>query len=191
MEDIFEDLFDGPSASEALADISTAEGRTLSELVYAHQKVKDALEANKEEKTKLNEEKQRLEMKAIPDIMTQMNMTDTTVKGGYKVSVTPFCRARLPVNEDKREKALAWLRENNEGGIIKNELIVSLDKGKDNLVGDVIGILKDKGFDAVVKSHVHHSTLDATVIRRESAGKNTGLDLFNGFLTQQAKIGRV
>ena len=67
MEDIFEDLFDGPSASEALADISTAEGRTLSELVYAHQKVKDALEANKEEKTKLNEEKQRLEMKAIPD----------------------------------------------------------------------------------------------------------------------------
>ena len=59
--------------------------------------------------------------------------------------------------------------------IIKNDVTCSFGKGEDNMAGDVIGLLRDKGFDPKTKTHVHPSTLKAFV--KEQITKGTPIDL--------------
>ena len=81
------------------------------------------------------------------------------------------------------------LRENGLDDIIKNDVTCSFGKGQDNLAGDVVGILQDRGFDPVTKTHVHPSTLKA-FMKRESRMVNPLTSICSGHSFQmQRRLG--
>jgi hypothetical protein len=89
-----------------------------------------------------------------------------------------------------KEAAFDWLRSNGLDDIIKNDITVSFGKGEDNVAGDVVGLLQERGFDPKTKTHVHPSTLKAFVKERVIEGKPIDLDLFGAFISNTAQIRR-
>jgi len=107
---------------------------------------------------------------------------------GVSVERKLIVQASIPVGN--REEAFEWLRDNQLDDIIKNDIICSFGKGQDNLAGDVVGILQDKGFPVTTKTYVHTSTLKAFVKERFENGKPIDLDMFGAFITNAAQIKR-
>jgi hypothetical protein len=107
---------------------------------------------------------------------------------GLTVERRMVVSASIPV--DRRDEAYTWLRENHLDDIIKNDVVLSFGKGQDNQAGDVVGLLKDRGFDPSTKTHVHPSTLKAFVKERITDGKPIDLDMFGAFVNNTAQIKR-
>jgi hypothetical protein len=184
MTDIFEDYFD---ESEALASIDTGTGKQLSQLVRTLRDVETKISEAEDYIKTLKQEKHKLSVENIPALMDEMGVERLDVDGSV-VERKMIVAASIP--NDRKDEALGWLRDNNLDDIIKNDITVSFGKGEDNVAGDVIGLLKDRGFDPQTKTHVHPSTLKAFVKERVTEGKPIDLDMFGAFISNTAQIRR-
>lgn len=182
--DIFEDIFD---ESEALTNVNTGTGKQLSQLVRNLRTVEKDIEDAETHLKSLKQEKHKLSVENIPALMDEMGVERLDVDG-MTVERKMIVAASIPVGN--KEQAFDWLRSNGLDDIIKNDITVSFGKGEDNVAGDVIGMLRDKGFDPNTKTHVHPSTLRAFVRERIVDGKPIDLDLFGAFISNTAVIKR-
>lgn len=184
MSDIFEDIFD---ESEALASVDTGTGKALSSLVRALRNVEQQIEEAENHLKVLKQDKHKLSVENIPALMDEMGVERIDVDG---VTVTRKMIVHASIPADRKDEAFAWLRENNLDDIIKNDVTCSFGKGEDNIAGDVVGILQERGFDPKTKTHVHPSTLKAFVKERVTDGKPIDLDMFGAFIANAAEIRR-
>ena len=182
--DIFEDIFD---EGEALTNVNTGTGKQLSQLVRNLRTVEKDIEDAETHLKSLKQEKHKLSVENIPALMDEMGVERLDVDG-MTVERKMIVAASIPVGN--KEQAFDWLRSNGLDDIIKNDITVSFGKGEDNVAGDVIGMLRDKGFDPNTKTHVHPSTLRAFVRERIVDGKPIDLDLFGAFISNTAVIKR-
>lgn len=90
-------------------------------------------------------------------------------KTGKKVTIKDEVRASI--SKPNQEVAHKWLRDNNHADLIKNEIKVPLDKGKDNVASEILKLLKDKfEIEASRSESVHASTLSAFCREQLSKG---------------------
>ncbi len=184
MDDIFEDYFD---EGDALSQVDTGTGKQLSNLVRKLRKVEDQIADAEQYLKAVKLEKHKLSTENIPALMDEMGVERLDVDG-LTVERRMVVSASIPV--DRRDEAYTWLRENHLDDIIKNDVVLSFGKGQDNQAGDVVGLLKDRGFDPSTKTHVHPSTLKAFVKERITDGKPIDLDMFGAFVNNTAQIKR-
>ena len=184
MDDIFEDYFD---EGDALSQINTGTGQQLSDLVRKLRSVEKDIEDAEQHLKALKQEKHKLSVENIPVLMDEMGMERIDVDG-VTVSRKMIVHASIPV--ERKEEAFAWLRENGLDDIIKNDVTCSFGKGEDNVAGDVVGLLQERGFDPKTKTHVHPSTLKAFVKERVTDGKPIDLDMFGAYINNAAEIRR-
>jgi hypothetical protein len=189
MTDIFEDiilhgLFD---EGDALANIDSGTGKQLSTLVRSLREVENQIEKTENVLKQLKSEKHRMSVETIPGLMDEMGVERLDVDG-LTVERKMMVHASIP--QDRKEDAFAWLRENGLDDIIKNDVTCSFGKGEDNIAGDVVGILHERGFNPKTKTHVHPSTLKAFVKERVTEGKPIDLDMFGAFIANAAQIRR-
>ena len=184
MSDLFEDFFDD---GEALANIDSGTGKQLSDLVRALRNVEKQIDDAETHLKTLKQEKHKLSVENIPALMDEMGMERIDVDG-LTVERKMMVHASIP--QDRKEEAFAWLRSNGLDDIIKNDITCSFGKGEDNMAGDVVGMLKERGFDPKTKTHVHPSTLKAFVKERVTDGKPIDLDMFGAFIANAAQIRR-
>jgi hypothetical protein len=184
MTDIFDDIFD---EGDALANVDSGTGKQLSDLVRALRNVEQQIEDAENHLKALKQEKHKLSVENIPALMDEMGVERLDVDG-LTVERKMMVHASIP--QDRKDEAFAWLRENNLDDIIKNDVTCSFGKGQDNLAGDVVGILSDRGFEPKTKTHVHPSTLKAFVKERVTDGKPIDLDMFGAFIANAAQIRR-
>ena len=184
MNDIFEDYF---NEAAAVADIDVGTGKQLSQLVLELSAVEDQITTTEEYLKSLKQKKHKLSVENIPALMDEMGIERLDVEG-LTVERSLMVHASIPVAN--KDQAFDWLRENNLDDIIKNDIVCSFGKGQDNLAGDVVGMLREKGFDPTTKTHVHSSTLKAFIKERVTAGKPIDLDMFGAFVANTAKIRR-
>ena len=182
--DIFEDLID---EGDKFASVDTGTGKQLSDLVRKLRSVEEDIEDAEQNLKALKAEKHRLSVENIPGLMDEMGVDRLDVDG---VSVSRKMIVHASIPRDRKEEAFAWLRENGLDDIIKNDVTCSFGKGEDNVAGDVVGILQEKGFDPKTKTHVHPSTLKAFVKERIVDGKPIDLDMFGAFIANAAEIRR-
>jgi len=183
-DEIFEDIFDEASA---LKKIDTNTSKTLSSLVRDMRELEEKIEDSENHLKNLKSQKHSLAAEQIPMLMDEMGVDRIDVDG-LTVSTKLQVHASIPVA--RREEAYTWLRGNNLDSIIKNDVTVSFGKGEDNIAGDVVGLLQEKGFDPKTKTHVHASTLKAFVKERITDGKPIDLDLFGAYSMNTAEIRR-
>ena len=184
MTDIFDDMFD---ETEALVNIDNLTGKQLSDLVRALRNVEKQIEDAENHLKVLKQEKHKLSVENIPALMDEMGVERLDVDG-LTVERKMMVHASIP--QDRKDEAFAWLRENNLDDIIKNDITCSFGKGEDNMAGDVVGMLQERGFDPKTKTHVHPSTLKAFVKERVTEGKPIDLDMFGAFIANAAQIRR-
>ena len=184
MSDIFDDLFD---EGDALSDVNTGAARTLSDLVRSLRRVEQEIDDAENHLKALKQQKHKLSVENIPTLMDEMGVDRLDVDG-VTVSRKMMVHASIPAA--RKDDAFAWLRENNLDDIIKNDISVSFGKGQDNLAGDVVGLLQERGFDPQTKTHIHPSTLKAFVKERVENGKPIDLDMFGAFVASAAEIKR-
>jgi hypothetical protein len=184
MEDIFDDIFD---TSQALAGVDAEVGKSLSQLVKQVTQLDKKIDDWEGQIKILKDQRKRITHDRIPGLMDEMGVEKIEVEGA-SVSCKPVVHASIPV--PRKEEAFAWLRENGLDGIIKNDVVVTFGKGEDNIAGNLVGQLQEKGFDPKTKTHIHASTLKAFVKERVTAGKHIDLDMFGAFVSSAAEIKR-
>lgn len=81
--------------------------------------------------------------------------------------------------QQRREMALKWLEENNCADIIKNEVIVSFDKGENEKAKELLVKLQEEGLYASNEINVNANTLKATLKKEFEKGTNLPSEVFS------------
>jgi hypothetical protein len=142
----------------------------------------------KEEELKsLKLQKHKMSTEQIPAMMDEMGVQRLDVEN-LSVSLKPLINASIPPT--RRDEAYQWLRENDLDDIIKNDVIMSFGKGEDNMAGDIMYELEQRGMHPEKKTHIHSMTLKAFIRERVEKGLPIDLDLFGAFVARTADIKR-
>ena len=125
-----------------------------------------------------------------PSCSRRCDMEDCTTSSGIQVKVKREIKASLPGHDrvEARMGALRWLVEQGHGGVIKNNVTVSLDRGADDRADALVVELRAKGFDVEAKKDVHASTLGALFRELMADGKIVPTRSFNLFDMRLAKL---
>jgi hypothetical protein len=125
----------------------------------------------------------------LPQAMLAVRMKKFELEDGSAVNIKDVVRASIP--KPKSEEALDWLRDNGHGDLIKNVLVVTVDRGKDN----VVAAIKDAAIKLGVeeenletKTSVHPQTLSAFCRDMLERGADVPSDLLGLYVGKEAVI---
>jgi hypothetical protein len=164
----------------------------LDRLTLLAERATEARKRAEDQLQKCKQAEEQLLNRDIPELLAKMRLDECTTASGIQVKVKREIKASLPGHErvEARMGALRWLIEHGHGGVIKNQVSVSLDRGEDTRADDLIVDLRAKGYDVEAKKDVHTSTLGALVRELVADGKIVPRDLFNLFDMRIAKLSR-
>ena len=131
---------------------------------------------------------QHISGEVIPTMMSEMGLSELTLKDNTKLKVSTSYKAHI--SEANKEMAFNWLRENGLGDIIKNEISVSFGRNEDNKAADYAELAKSSGFQPTQKMKVEPMTLKALVRERIEAGKEMPTEIFGVFSENKTTIKR-
>ena len=174
---------------DAPQDVNNLKGvENLSTLVLELQKLEDDIKVQEDKLKSTKEKADRLSQVAIPEIMEALKMKTMKLADGSAIEVKEIYSATIPV--DKREGAYNWLRENDLGDLIKNEITVSFGRGEDNKASDYADLAKERGFEPTQKLKVEPMTLKALFRERSENKQELPSEHFNLFKGNKTKITR-
>ena len=182
-EEIFEEMFDDTT----LDKIEENTMKSLSSLVKDLDQLTIDINKKEEELKSLKLQKHLMSTEQIPAMMDEMGVQRLDVEN-LSVSLKPLINASIPPT--RREEAYQWLRENDLDDIIKNDVIMSFGKGEDNMAGDIMYDLEQRGMHPEKKTLIHSMTLNAFVRERVEKGLPIDLDLFGAYVARIADIKR-
>jgi len=182
-EEIFEEMFDDTT----LDKVQQGDMKTLSSLVKDLDQLTIEINKKEEELKSLKLQKHLMSTEQIPTMMDEMGVQRLDVEN-LSVSLKPLINASIPPT--RREEAYQWLRENDLDDIIKNDVILSFGKGEDNIAGDIMYDLEQRGLHPEKKTHIHSMTLRAFIRERVEKGLPIDLDLFGAYVARIADIKR-
>lgn len=131
-------------------------------------------------------EVQRLQETALPEAMAAVGMDEFKTKSGLKITVEAKLSAKKLT--EKHARALQWLRDNGQGGLIKTVLGIPFAKGSDADADAMLEKLAGEGIAAVKQVEVHHSSLAAAIKRMMEEGVDVPLELLGGYSRDVAKV---
>jgi hypothetical protein len=129
-----------------------------------------------------------LSAEVIPTMMAEMGLSHLKLMDGSSVDVKPNYSANITIAN--RDAAFQWLRDNNLGDIIKNEISVSFGRNEDNKAADYASLASERGYQPTQKLKVEPMTLKALVRERIENGKDMPVELFNIFVGNKTTIKR-
>ena len=182
-EEIFDEMFDDTT----LDKVQKGDMKTLSSLVKDLDQLTIDINEKEEELKSLKLQKHLMSTEQIPAMMDEMGVQRLDVEN-LSVSLKPLINASIPPT--RREEAYQWLRENDLDDIIKNDVILSFGKGEDNIAGDIMYDLEQRGMHPEKKTHIHSMTLRAFIRERVEKGLPIDLDLFGAYVARIADIKR-
>ena len=145
--------------------------------------LEDQLKHIKEEMLSIRNEK-------IPAIMQEKNLTQLKLNDGSSIEIRNFYGISVPKDPDQRAEAYQWLRDNNLGDIIKNEITVAFGRHEDNKASQYAVLAQGQGYEPVQKLKVEPMTLKALVRERIESGREIPSDLFNVYAGNRTSIKR-
>jgi hypothetical protein len=131
---------------------------------------------------------EHLSAEVIPTMMAEMGLSHLKLMDGSSVDVKPNYSASITIAN--KDAAFQWLRDNNLGDIIKNEISVSFGRNEDNKAADYAALASERGYQPTQKLKVEPMTLKALVRERIEAGKELPTELFNVFVGNKTTIKR-
>ena len=179
------DMFveDSPQQVNEIGDANT-----LSTHVLELQKLEDEIKEDEEKLKRKKQQADKLSGEVIPEIMGSLKLKTMKLQDGSGVEVTQIYSATIPVA--KKEGAYNWLRENDLGDLIKNEITVSFGRGEDNKASNYADLARENGFEPAQKLKVEPMTLKALYRERVENKEDLPSEHFNLFKGNKTKITR-
>ena len=162
--------------------------KTLSDKVIELKRIEDEIQNAEESISKLKEQAKTLSQFEIPKMMEEMHITKLKLKDGESVEIKKIYGASIP--QEHQEAAFTWLRNNDLGDIIKNDITVTFGRGEDNKASEYANLAQGQGYEPVQKIGVHPQTLKAVVRERLESGREMPSDLFKTYAGNSTKITR-
>ena len=141
--------------------------------------LEDKLKKKKEEELKLSEQD-------IPNLMQKAGVAALKLTDGSSVEIKPYYGARIPTS--RTDEAFDWLRENNYGDLIKNNVTLTFGRNEDNVAKTLVDELRQKGHNVKQAEKVEPMTIKAFVREQIEKGKNVPADLFGVYVATRTKI---
>lgn len=139
-----------------------------------------------EERSAKAEELKAIQEGSLPEAMSEAGLSEFKTKDGAKITIKPYYSAKI--NAENGEECHSWLRDNGFGDLIKNEVVVSLGMGQDDITVQIKEFAEDLGLKTVTKEQVHSSTLSAFVKEQVESGSDFPLELFHVYVGSKAKV---
>jgi hypothetical protein len=128
--------------------------------------------------------------RVIPELLAEQGLSSIKLADGSSVTVKREYRCTLPKEDDRRELAYKWLRDQNLGDIIKNNVSVTFGRGEDNKAQQLLDLAASNGFNPQQKSDVTWNTLTALFQERVESGLDMPSDVFSTWIKDKTKITR-
>jgi hypothetical protein len=174
---------DAPQQVDELENV-----RSLSNYVIDLQRLENEIEAAEANLKMKKERADKISAEVIPEIMEQMKLKTLKLQDGSAIEVKEVYSATIPVAN--REGAFKWLRDNDLGDLIKNEITVSFGRGEDNKANDYASLAEKNGYQPTQKLKVEPMTLKALYRERVEAKQDLPSEHFNLFKGNKTKITR-
>lgn len=146
----------------------------------------DELEENVKAKKK---ELFRVQQNLLPEALQAAGMVEFRMQNGARVKLKSDMSVSVPAA--KKGDVCDWLREEGYGAIIKNELTVAIDKGKDNSVAEMIAHVEELGFEYSRSENFATGTLKSLLKEQlEEGDLNKPLEFFGAYPWTKAEIKR-
>jgi len=160
--------------------------KALSEKSNQLQKLDDAIQEAEQTLGQLKAEYRELSEVDIPSMLSELGLSEITLKDGNKISTSTYYSARI--SEDKRDEAFQWLNDNGFGDIVKNTVSVSFGREEDDSARKLVDSLEDNGYATAQKKWVEPMTLKAFVREQVEKGSDLPLETFNVYIGQKTRI---
>ena len=157
------------------------------------QKLKDTEDMIKSAEKHLQDLKAKADdigSRVIPELLAEQGLTSIKLADGSSVSVKKEYRCTLPKDDSKREQCYKWLRDNQLGDIIKNNVSVTFGRGEDDKAQQLLDLAVANGFEPSQKSDVSWNTLTALFRERIESGLDMPSDVFSTWIKDKTKITR-
>ena len=157
------------------------------------QKLKDTEDMIKSAEQHLKDLKAKADdigSRVIPELLAEQGLTSIKLADGSSVSVKKEYRCTLPKDDSKREQCYNWLRDNQLGDIIKNNVSVTFGRGEDDKAQQLLDLAVANGFDPQQKSDVSWTTLTALFRERIESGLDMPSEVFSTWIKDKTKITR-
>lgn len=122
----------------------------------------------------------------IPEAMEELGMDVIVTKSGLKVEVENKLSAKKLTH--LHAAALQWLRDNDQGGLIKTMVGVPFSAGSEGDADELVEQLSGEGLAAIKSVEVHHSSLAAAIRTMLEEGVDVPMKLLRGFQRRVASI---
>ena len=162
--------------------------RSLSNYVIDLQKLEGEIEKEEALLKQKKERADKISSEVIPEIMESMKLKTLKLQDGSAIEVKEVYSATIPVAN--REGAYQWLRENDLGDLIKNEITVSFGRGEDDKATQYASLAEGQGYQPQQKLKVEPMTLKALYRERAESGQDLPSEHFNLFKGNKTKITR-
>ena len=173
-------------APQQLNELNNPE--SLSGHVLELQRLEDEIKIEEEKLSRKKQQADKLSQQVIPEIMDSMKLKTMKLRDGSAIEVKEIYSATIPV--DKKEGAFNWLRNNDLGDLIKNEITVSFGRNEDNKASDYANLAESNGYQPVQKLKVEPMTLKALFRERVEKDLDLPSEHFNLFKGNKTKITR-
>tara|TARA_R110000765_G_scaffold19378_1_gene50885 strand:+ start:1935 stop:2501 length:567 start_codon:yes stop_codon:yes gene_type:complete len=152
------------------------------------QKIENQISDKETELKDLKQQADKISSEIIPELLAEQGLASLKLADGSGVEVkkTYSCT----VKKDSVESAYNWLRENQLGDLIKNEVAVQFGKGEDTKAEQLLILAANEGYEPTQKQKVEPMTLKALYRERVEAGLNMPSEFFHTFVKDQTKISR-
>jgi len=174
---------DAPQDVENLTGVNN-----LSSLVIELQKLEDEIKMDEEKLSRKKQQADKLSQQVIPEIMDSMKLKTMKLRDGSAIEIKEIYSATIPL--DKKEGAFNWLRNNDLGDLIKNEITVSFGRNEDNKASEYANLAESNGYQPVQKLKVEPMTLKALFRERVEKDLDLPSEHFNLFKGNKTKITR-
>ena len=161
---------------------------SLSDYVIQLQSLEDEVKVLEENLKRKKEAADKISEEVIPEIMEQMKLKTLKLQDGSAIEVKEVYSATIPVAQ--KESAFRWLRDNDLGDLIKNEITVSFGRGEDDKATQYAGLAEGQGYQPQQKLKVEPMTLKALYRERVESGDDLPSEHFNLFKGNKTKITR-
>ena len=168
--------------------IEKADVDTLASYCRELQTYEEEIAELEEQIKKKREKADKISSEIIPNMLAEQGISSLKLADGSSVDVRKSYNCTI--KKDEMESAYNWLRENQLGDIIKNEVSVQFGRGEDDKAEQLLNLAAQEGYEPSQRSKVEPMTLKALYRERVEAGLDMPSQFFNIFIKDQTKIGR-
>ena len=170
--------------------LDNVEVTTIADQCQKLKALQDDIERAEEHVDNLKKLADDISSRVIPELLAEQGLSSLKLADGSSVTVKREYRCTLPKEDERRQSAYNWLRENGLGDIIKNNVSVTFGRGEDDKAQRLLDLAASNGFEPNQKSDVAWNTLTALFQERVESGLDMPSEVFSTWIKDTTKITR-